>query len=80
MGRLLRSFRAAMERRAAGGISCCMKATYSVVHAQLGPWVGWSVVWTVAGKCDLAVELFPTKEEARLETDRLLALAWASET
>jgi hypothetical protein len=38
------------------------------------------MVWSVAGKCDLAVELFPTKQEAGLETDGPLALAWVPET
>jgi hypothetical protein len=75
-----RPFRITMERRAAGSINRRMKATYSIVHAHLGSRMGWSMVLSLAGKCDLAVELFPTKQEAGLETGGLLALAWALKT
>jgi len=53
-----------------------MKATYSVVADDHS---GWTVIWFVAGKCELKIDLYATEAEAQVEADRLLALAWAPE-
>jgi hypothetical protein len=56
-----------------------MKSTYSIVQGPRDLMQWWTVVWSVAGQCDLPIDLYPTESEAQLEADRLLALAWAPE-